>query len=157
MVMFIFLKLKHSISAAAAAAAAAANAAPQQPIVNPPRTFKPYGSPPPFDQEAERDSFGVWEERWKIFLALSTIDEVLDAAARSAYKTNQLKSCLSTPTLQAVLSARLTAVQLGDHEEIINLPHPLQCGPEPARLASSIRNIFPAPKPIGRQLAMQSP
>jgi hypothetical protein len=155
MVMFIFLKLKHSISAAAAAAAA--NAAPQQPIVNPPRAFKPYGSPPPFDLEAERDSFGVWEERWKIFLALSTIDEVLDAAARSAYKTNQLKSCLSTPTLQAVLSARLTAVQLGDHEEIINLPHPLQCGPEPARLASSIRNIFTAPKPIGRQLAMQSP
>jgi hypothetical protein len=155
MVMFIFLKLKHSISAAAAAAAA--NAAPQQPIVNPPRAFKSHGSPPPFDLEAERDSFDVWEERWKIFLALSTIDEVLDAAARSAYKTNQLKSCLSTPTLQAVLSARLTAVQLGDHEEIINLPHPLQCGPEPARLASSIRNIFTAPKPIGRQLAMQSP
>ncbi|XP_046653821.1 uncharacterized protein LOC124344350 [Daphnia pulicaria] len=108
-------------AAIAAAAAAAANAVPQQPIVNPPRAFKPYGSPPPFDLEAERDSFGVWEEGWKIFLALSTIDEVLDAAARPAYKTNQLKSCLSTPTLQAVLSAGLTTVQLGDHEEIINL------------------------------------
>jgi hypothetical protein len=53
-------------------------------------------------------------------LALSTI-EVLDAAARPAYKTNQLKYCLSTPTLQAVLSAGITAVQLENHEEIINL------------------------------------
>jgi hypothetical protein len=101
-------------------AAAAAGAAPAA-AVNPPRAFKPYGSPPPFDLEAERDSFAVWEERWKIFLALSTIDEVLDPAARPAYKTNQLKSCLSTTTLQAVLSAGLTAVQLADHDEIINL------------------------------------
>ena len=28
------------------------------------RAFKPYGSPPPFDLEAERDSFPIWEERW---------------------------------------------------------------------------------------------
>ena len=105
----------------AAAAAAALAAAPGAAAAIPPRAFKPYGSPPPFDLEAERDSFAVWEERWKIFLALSTIDEVLDAAARPAYKTNQLKSCLSTTTLQAVLSAGLTAAQLGDHDEIINL------------------------------------
>jgi hypothetical protein len=107
--------------AIAAAAAAAAAAAHQAPPVNPPRAFKPYGSPPPFNLEAERDSFPVWEERWNIFLALSTIDEVLDAAARPAYQTNQLKSCLSTATLQAVLSAGLTAAQLADHLEIINL------------------------------------
>lgn len=31
------------------------------------------------------------------------------------------KSCLSTPTLQAVLSAGLTAAQLADHTDIINL------------------------------------
>jgi hypothetical protein len=101
--------------------AIAAAAAHQAPPVNPPRAFKPYGSPPPFDLEAERDSFPVWEERWNVFLALSTIYEVLDAAARPAYKTNQLKSCLSTATLQAVLSAGLTAAQLADHLEIINL------------------------------------
>jgi hypothetical protein len=101
----------------AAAAAVTGAAALQAPPANPPRAFKPYGSPPPFDLEAERDSFAVWEERWKIFLALSTIDEVLDAATR---KTNQLKSCLSTTMLQAVLSAGLTAAQLGDHDEIID-------------------------------------
>ena len=43
------------------------------------------------------------------------VDKVLDVAARPAYKTNQLKSCLSTATLQAVLSAGLTAAQLADH------------------------------------------
>ncbi|KAI9555009.1 hypothetical protein GHT06_020302 [Daphnia sinensis] len=86
----------------------AGNPAPgPQPPAFPVRAFKPYGSPPPFDLEAERDSFPVWEERWNIFLALSTIDEALDPAARPAYKTNQLKSCLSTPTLQAVLSAAI--------------------------------------------------
>ncbi|KZR99362.1 Uncharacterized protein APZ42_004799, partial [Daphnia magna] len=99
----------------------AAPAAVQQATANPPKAFKPYGSPPPFDLEAERDSFPVWMERWNIFIALSTIDEVLDAAAQPAYKTNQLKSCLSTATLQAVLSAGLTAVQLADHVDIIDL------------------------------------
>ena len=92
-----------------------------QAVATPPKAFKPYGSPPPFDLEAERDSFSVWLERWNIFLALSTIDEVLDAAAQPAYKTNQLKSCLSTATLQAVLSAGLTAAQLADHVAIIDL------------------------------------
>ena len=58
------------------------------------RAFKPYGSPPPFDLEAERDSFPIWEERWNIFLALSTIDEALDVALRPTYKTNQLKAVL---------------------------------------------------------------
>ena len=106
--------------AAAAAAGGAAGGAVGG-AVQPPRAFKPYGSPPTFDLEAERDSFAVWEERWKIFLALSTIDEVLDVAARPAYKTNQLKSCLSTATLQAVLSAGLTAAQLADHVAIIDL------------------------------------
>lgn len=107
--------------ATAAAASAVAPAAVQAAPVIPPRAFKPYGSPPPFDLEAERDSFPVWEERWNIFLALSTIDEVLDVTARPAYKTNQLKSYLFTATLQAVLSAGLTAAQLADHLEIINL------------------------------------
>lgn len=46
---------------------------------------------------------------------------MLDPTLRPAYKTNQLKSCLSTPTLQAVLSAGLTAAQLADHTAIINL------------------------------------
>ena len=119
----------NAIAAAAAAAAALAQAPPPvapPPVAPPPvapvtRAFKPYGSPPPFDLEAERDSFPIWEARWDIFLALSTIDEALDVALRPAYKTNQLKSCLSTPTLQAVLSAGLTAAQLADHTSIINL------------------------------------
>jgi hypothetical protein len=125
--------------AAAAAAAAALAVAPAAAAAIPPRAFKPYGSPPPFDLEAERDFFAVWEERWKIFLALSTIDEVLDAAARPAYKTNQLKSCLSTTTLQAVLSAGHHGSSIGRSRRNYQLaPHPLQCWSEPARLASSI-------------------
>ncbi|KAI9550593.1 hypothetical protein GHT06_004908 [Daphnia sinensis] len=111
-------------AALAAAAAATAAVAAAAPVGNPAiqqRAFKPYGSPPPFDLEAERDTFPIWEERWNIFIALSTIDEALDAALRPAYKTNQLKSCLSTPTLQAVMSAGLTAAQLKDHTAIIDL------------------------------------
>lgn len=73
----------------------------------PPRAFKSYGSPTPFDLDAERDSFAVLEGRWNIFLALSTIDEVLDVAARPAYKTDQLKSCLFTATLQFPLCFQL--------------------------------------------------
>jgi hypothetical protein len=37
-------------------------------------------SQPPFDLEAERESFPIWEERWNIFLALLTINEALDIA-----------------------------------------------------------------------------
>ena len=71
---------------------AAAAAAKQQVAANPLRAVKPYGSPPPFDLDAEQDKFSVWLERWNIFIVLSTIDEVLDAAAQPSYKTNQLKS-----------------------------------------------------------------
>ena len=46
------------------------------------KAFKPYGSPPPVDLEAERDSFPVWLERWNIFIALSIIDEELDDAGQ---------------------------------------------------------------------------
>ena len=41
-------------------AAATAAAAAQQPT---PRAFKPYGSPPPFDLDAEKDSFDTWFKR----------------------------------------------------------------------------------------------
>jgi hypothetical protein len=92
-------------TAIAAAAAAAANAAPQQPIVNPPRAFKPYGSPPSFDLEAERDSFGVQEERGKIFLALSTINEVLDAATSPARGVRRPRHDSSSSDVEAAAAA----------------------------------------------------
>jgi hypothetical protein len=56
------------------------------------RQSAPHGSPPPFDLER---GTSIW--------------------------TNQLKSSLSTTTLQVVFLAGLTAARLGDHEEIINL------------------------------------
>jgi hypothetical protein len=60
--------------AAGLAAAAPAPAPAAIPLIQQ-RAFKPNGSPPPFDIEAERDTFLIWEERWNIFLNLSTIDE----------------------------------------------------------------------------------
>jgi hypothetical protein len=114
----------HTMTGVAAAGAAnaavgAANAALAAPTR--PRAFKPYGSPPPFDLEAEKDSFDTWVRRWEIFLALSTIDEVLDAGLRPAYKTNLLLSCFSIQTLQTVLSAGLSQAQLADHDQITGM------------------------------------
>ncbi|KZR96021.1 Uncharacterized protein APZ42_009877, partial [Daphnia magna] len=81
--------------------------------------FKPYGSPPRFDLDEYKDSFELWHQQWKIFLALSTIDSVLEDDERPAYKTNILLSCLSKETLQAVMSMGLTDAQMGDHEVVI--------------------------------------
>ncbi|KZS02453.1 Uncharacterized protein APZ42_000502, partial [Daphnia magna] len=75
--------------------------------------FKPYGKPPPFDLDEYKDSFELWHKKWKIFLSLSTIDSELDAGDRGLYKAHTLLSCLSTDTLQAVLSMGLTDAQLG--------------------------------------------
>jgi hypothetical protein len=36
----------------------------------PPKAFKPYGSPPRFDLDEYKDSFELWHQQWKIFLAL---------------------------------------------------------------------------------------
>ena len=88
-------------------------------IAMPPKAFKPYGSPPRFDLDEYKDSFELWHQQWKIFLALSTIDTVLDEDDRPAYKTNILLSCLTKETLQAVMSMGLTDAQLGDHETVI--------------------------------------
>jgi hypothetical protein len=74
----------------------------------PPKAFKPYGSPPRFDLDEYKDSFELWHQQWKIFLALSTIDSVLEDGERPAYKTNILLSCLSKETLQSVMSMGLT-------------------------------------------------
>nr|CAH0109788.1 unnamed protein product [Daphnia galeata] len=59
------------------------------------RQSAPHGSPPPFDLKRGTWNVTIW--------------------------TNQLKSSLSTTTLQVVFLAGLTAARLGDHEEIINL------------------------------------
>ncbi|KAK4013439.1 hypothetical protein OUZ56_025994 [Daphnia magna] len=64
--------------------------------------FKPYGSPPAFDLDD-----------------LSTIDTALDEDARGVYKAHTLLSCLSTDTLQAVLSIGFTDAQLNDHSIVI--------------------------------------
>lgn len=68
--------LESNLMAAGLAAAAPAPAPAAIPLIQQ-RAFKPNGSPPPFDIEAERDTFLIWEERWNIFLNLSTIDEAL--------------------------------------------------------------------------------
>jgi hypothetical protein len=61
----------------------------------------------------------LWHKKWTIFLSLSTIDSALDAADRDLYKVHTLLSCLSTDTLQAVLSMVLTDAQLDDHTVFI--------------------------------------
>ena len=90
-------------------------AAPAAPAIG----FKPYGSPPQFDFDEFKDTFELWHRKWNIFLALSTIDSVLPEADRPLYKANTLLSCLSTSSLQTVLSMGLTDANLKDHEEII--------------------------------------
>jgi hypothetical protein len=82
--------------------------------------FKPYGTPPPFDLDEYKDSFELWHKKWTIFLSLSTIDSALDAAHRDLYKAHTLLSCLSTDTLQAVLSMGLIDAQLDDHTVVID-------------------------------------
>jgi hypothetical protein len=83
------------------------------------RAFKPYGSPPRFDLDEFKVTFELLHCQWKIFLALSTIDTVLEKDDRPEYKTNILLSCLSKETLQAVLTMGLSDSQLEDHEVII--------------------------------------
>ena len=82
--------------------------------------FKSYGTPPHFDLDEYKDSFELWHKKWTIFLSLSTIDSALDAAHRDLYKAHTLLSCLSTDTLQAVLSMGLTDTQLDDHTVVID-------------------------------------
>ncbi len=81
--------------------------------------FKPYCKPPSFDFFEYEDSFDLWHKKWKIFISLSTIDTALDEDARGVYKAHTLLSCLSTNTLQAVLSMGLTDAQLDDHMVMI--------------------------------------
>ena len=83
------------------------------------RAFKPFGTPPPFDFDDYKDSFAIWEEKWKIFLDLSTINTALPAGERKEYRASTLKSCLSTSALQAVLSMGLTEDELKDDKEIV--------------------------------------
>ena len=73
------------------------------------RGFKPFGSPPPFDFDDYKDTFDIWKEKWSIFINLSTIDTALPVDDCKRYMASTLKSCLSTPALQAVLSMGLTA------------------------------------------------
>ena len=85
----------------------------------PPKAFKPYGSLPRFDLDEYKDSFELWHQQWKNFLALKTIDTVLDGDERPAYTNYILLSCLSKETLQAAMSVGLREAQMGDHEVVI--------------------------------------
>ena len=59
---------QEAVNAAVAAAIAAHIAA--QPV----RPFKPNGSPPDLDMEAEKESIATWEQRWSLYLKASNID-----------------------------------------------------------------------------------
>lgn len=56
--------------------------------------FKPYGTPPLFDFDEFKDTFDSWEGRWKVVLALSTIDSALPEPERSKCKAQTFISCL---------------------------------------------------------------
>ncbi len=83
------------------------------------RRFKPYGKTPPFDLDEYKDSFKLWEKHWEVYLALSTIDSVLEANARPAYKKNVLLSCMSNQSLRTLLNKSLTADEMDNHGTII--------------------------------------
>ena len=99
---------------AAVAAAIAANIAAQ-----PVRPFKPNGSPPDLDMEAEKESIATWEQRWSPYLKASNIDLCVAAANRAEYKAMVLLTAMSPSTLEAVMSSGLSAAQLDDPEAII--------------------------------------
>ena len=80
----------------------------------PPKPFKPYGNPPPLDIDEYKDSFELWLRQWEIFLHLSTINTVLPQTDRPEYTSNILLSCLSKPTLKAVLTMGLGPDELKD-------------------------------------------
>lgn len=84
------------------------------------RPFKPYGTPPVFDFDEYKDAFSLWFHQWETFLALSTINTALPVAERAEYKKNVLFSCLSKPTLHAVLTMGLSAADLQSHTAIID-------------------------------------
>ena len=81
--------------------------------------FKPNGTPPAFDLDEYKDSFKLWEKRWEIFMTLSTIDTALEEPRRPLYKACTLLSCLSSATLQPVLTMGLSPAEMNDHTEII--------------------------------------
>jgi hypothetical protein len=83
------------------------------------KAFKPYASQPRFDLDEFKDSFELWHAQRKTFLALSTIDTVLEVYGRQENKTNIPLSCLSKETLQAVLTVGLDEDDLKNHKVII--------------------------------------
>ena len=88
-------------------------------LMTKPKPFKHQGQAPTFDLEADRDSFNLWKTRWNLFIALSTIDEVIAPAAREKYKANLLLSSVSPETLNAIVNARLDDAAMADSTQII--------------------------------------
>lgn len=84
---------------------------------NPP--FRLYGKEPPFELDEFKDTFELWQKKWEIFLKLSTIDTTLPEAERGEYKANKRLSCLSTTSLQAILTMGLSSRELNNHAIII--------------------------------------
>ena len=81
--------------------------------------FKPFGTPPQLDLDEYKDSFEIWEKKWKVFLAISTIDSSLKPEERGAYKCNTLMSCMTTATLRTVMTMGLTDAEAENHLCII--------------------------------------
>ena len=73
----------------------AATAAVNAMMVRQPKPFKPHGQAPHFDLEAEKESFDVWKTQWDLFIALSTIKEVIPIAQQEKYMATLLLSILS--------------------------------------------------------------
>jgi hypothetical protein len=101
---------------AAGLVAAAAAAAPAAIPIIQQQAFKPNGSSPPFDIEAERDTFPIWEERWNIFLALSTIDEALRRSPAPSIQDQPIEVLFIYPNTASCIVSRT-------HSSTTHRPH----------------------------------
>ena len=81
--------------------------------------FKCHGKAPEFDLDEYKNTFKVFEMKWKVVLRLSGIDEGVEAGRRDQYKADMLLSGFSPTTLHTVMSMGLTDDEMKNHETII--------------------------------------
>jgi hypothetical protein len=86
-------------------------------MTKPTKSFKPNSQPTPLDIEADKETFGIWETRWNLYIKLSTI--IQPASGREEYKATQLLACMSPNTLSTVINARLGDAAMKDSSIII--------------------------------------
>ena len=84
-----------------------------------PLPVRPYWTPPPFDLDEYKDSFEIWEHRWNLFLAISTIDTALRGTSATEIPGN----CASDLPFQSHVGfgpvIGLSPTQLQDPKSII--------------------------------------